>query len=256
MDINIFTLVAQIINFLILVGLLWYFLFGRIVRAMNEREEKITSRIEEAEKRKSEAEEEKKSYQDKKEELESQREDILKEAKEKAEEKRKQLVEEAREEVEERKNEWQQSLQNQKESFLSELRQRAGKEIYTAVRKVLNELANQDVEKKVVDVFIKKIHQLDESKQKEISEVVQESDESAVISSAFELSDETRKNLTEVIRNQFGSDIELEFETSSDLILGVEFKVNDYRIAWNLENYLDRLEERLSEELGEESEEE
>jgi F-type H+-transporting ATPase subunit b len=42
------TVVAQIINFLILVYLLKRFLYGPIVQAMNEREERIREEIEQA----------------------------------------------------------------------------------------------------------------------------------------------------------------------------------------------------------------
>ena len=53
-----FTIIAQIVNFLILMVLLKIFLYDRIVRAMEEREEKIRSRLQEAENTKTEAERE------------------------------------------------------------------------------------------------------------------------------------------------------------------------------------------------------
>ena len=40
MQIDWFTLLAQIVNFLLLVWLLKHFLYGRVVRAMDEREAK------------------------------------------------------------------------------------------------------------------------------------------------------------------------------------------------------------------------
>jgi F-type H+-transporting ATPase subunit b len=52
MLIDWFTVVAQIINFLILVALLKHFLYGRIIKAMDQREERINSRLEEAKKKK------------------------------------------------------------------------------------------------------------------------------------------------------------------------------------------------------------
>ena len=58
MLIDWFTVLAQIINFLVLVYLLKRFLYGRIIRAMDERERKIALRLEEAQGRKEEAEQE------------------------------------------------------------------------------------------------------------------------------------------------------------------------------------------------------
>ena len=39
--INWFTVIAQIINFLVLVGLLKYFLYGRILQAIEKRDQQI-----------------------------------------------------------------------------------------------------------------------------------------------------------------------------------------------------------------------
>ena len=49
MLIDVFTVIAQIVNFLILVYLLKRFLFHRIIKIMDEREDQITGRMQEAE---------------------------------------------------------------------------------------------------------------------------------------------------------------------------------------------------------------
>ena len=84
MLIDWFTVVAQIVNFLILVGLLKYFLYGRIIRAMDQREERIAARLAEAQQREQEAKEERQHYQARKEELEKQKGGILAQAREEA----------------------------------------------------------------------------------------------------------------------------------------------------------------------------
>ena len=62
MLINWFTVVAQIVNFLILVFLLKYFLYDRVIRAMDQREQRIQQRLQEAEEKKQEAEQEAEAY--------------------------------------------------------------------------------------------------------------------------------------------------------------------------------------------------
>ena len=57
MQIDWFTVVAQIVNFLILVWLLKKFLYGPIIRAMDDRERRIASRLEEANARERQAQE-------------------------------------------------------------------------------------------------------------------------------------------------------------------------------------------------------
>ena len=50
-----FTVLAQMINFLVLILILKHFLYGPILRAVQEREDKITSRMEGAEQARREA---------------------------------------------------------------------------------------------------------------------------------------------------------------------------------------------------------
>jgi F-type H+-transporting ATPase subunit b len=82
--INWFTIIAQIVNFLILVILLKYLLYDRIVSAMDERERKIRERLESAEKKQEEAENRKQELQAERRSLEDQRQGILAEARKEA----------------------------------------------------------------------------------------------------------------------------------------------------------------------------
>ena len=69
MIIDWYTIMFQIVNFLILVFLLRYFLYGPIIRAMDEREQTIMQREEKAAAQKLEAENETRSYHQKSEKL-------------------------------------------------------------------------------------------------------------------------------------------------------------------------------------------
>ena len=65
MQFDLFTFIAQIINFIILVAVLWKILFKRIIKAMDEREANIRSDIEVAEEKKREAQVEYETYREK-----------------------------------------------------------------------------------------------------------------------------------------------------------------------------------------------
>ena len=66
MQIDYFTTLAQMVNFLILVLLLKHFLYAPVLKLMDERERVITSRLEEVEEKKRAAEEEAEAYRKKK----------------------------------------------------------------------------------------------------------------------------------------------------------------------------------------------
>ena len=56
MLIDWFTVIAQIVNFLILVALLKHFLWGRLVRVIDDREQRVATQVAEAEKKNKTAE--------------------------------------------------------------------------------------------------------------------------------------------------------------------------------------------------------
>ena len=78
MPINWFTVVAQAINFLILVWLLKRFLYKPILHAIDEREKGIATQLAEAEAKKNEAQKERDDFQHKNQEFDQQRAVLLK----------------------------------------------------------------------------------------------------------------------------------------------------------------------------------
>jgi len=69
MQIDWITVVAQIVNFLVLVWLLQRFLYGPITRAMKNREKRIENRLTEARQERNEAEDEAEAYRQKQRQL-------------------------------------------------------------------------------------------------------------------------------------------------------------------------------------------
>src|SRR5450432_2377938 len=96
MPIDWFTVVAQVVNFLILVWLLKRFLFKPILRAIDEREKGIAAQLADAEAKNAESQKERADFQHKKEAFDQQRAALLKKATDEATAERQRLLEEAR----------------------------------------------------------------------------------------------------------------------------------------------------------------
>ncbi len=245
-QIDFITLSAQIINFLVLVLLLRHFLYKRIINVMNEREAGIASRLKEAEQKRKEAEQEAESYRKQKQELLDKREGMVAEIRKEVEAVRKDLTNKARDEVEESKARWYEAIERQKDSFLTDLRRRAGEEVYTVARRTLHDLANEELEQHIIDTFIKRLQNMEEDEKKALKELYQKPQQEFVIKSAFEIPEKMRRSIQEVLREQINGDVRLQFKTSPDLICGVELDAYGMRITWSLDSYLDSLEEDLS----------
>lgn len=247
-QIEFFTLIAQVINFLILVLLLRHFLYKRILNAVNEREKRIASRLEEALQKKKEAEEEAESYRKIKQELLDKREEMLAGIREEALALRKDLIKKARDEVQESKARWYEDLDLQKVLFMTDLRRRTGEEIYAIARHALHDLANEDLEHHMINTFIKRLQNMKEDEEEAVRTFDQEQE--ILIKSAFEIPEKIRLSIQEVLRGQTGSNLKIRFWTAPDLICGVELEAGGMKIIWSLNSYLDSLEEELSKMLG------
>jgi F-type H+-transporting ATPase subunit b len=243
------TLIAQIVNFLILVWLLKRFLYGPIIRAMDQREEKIASRLKDAKAKQENAESEAEAFRKKTQELDAQREQLLAQAKQDADAHRKELMQKAREEVDALQARWRDVVAHQKRAFLQDLRQRAAQQTLAVARRALGDLAGADLEARIVEAFLARLEALPDDEWAALARPSTDEDEErvVVVRSAFELPDAARQRLQGIVRSHVGDDAQIRHETSFDLIAGIELRGQGRRIAWSLASYLDALEEAAAE---------
>ena len=252
MIIDWYHVIFQIINFLIIVFLLRRFLYGPIIRAMDEREQKIVEREETAAAREEKANKEKDEYRQKSEELEEQEEEILEKATQDAEKEKKELLDKARSEVEETRQRWEESLEREKESFVAELRRRIGSQACSIARRCLEDLADARLEELIWNLFLQKLAKLPDAETKELEKALQAEDGGAELLSAFEAPDskieELKKSLTELLPGIKDAPA-IKTKKDQSLVCGIELQAGGYRVAWNIENYLDDLEDELLKDL-------
>lgn len=242
MEIDLFTFVIQIFNFLLLVVLLRLVLYKPIINAMNEREAKIAQRLKEAEEKRAEAEAEAESYRQQRAELAARRQALIDEAKNEAAAQREELLSKARADADAARQRWQQALEQEKIMFLRELRQRSGEQVLAVARRVLSEMANADLEARIVSVFIDRLHALDDSELSALRETANKESETLIVRSAFPLKDDQRAALIDAVRDVLGTQSEPQFAIAEGLIGGIELRIEGHEIRWSIASYLAELE--------------
>ena len=252
MQIDWFTFGAQIANFLILVWLLRRFLYGPITSAMAEREQRIADQFEEARQKQEEAEAQIAEYHRKQEELETAREERLAEVEAAARERRREMIEEARAEVDRLDEQWTDALRRERADFLQELTRRVGREMLDLIRRALRDLADADLEHRLVRVFLDRLRDLEASRAEALTDAVRARPTDVVVRTAFDLGDEQRRALTDTLRAVTDVEAEPSFEREADLGLGVEIRAGGHKVAWSLDSYVARLEERVRARLDDE----
>lgn len=253
MNIDWFVVIAQIFNFLVFVFLLKRFLYKPIVQSMDLREAKIENRLAEAAAKVEDAGRLAESYQQQIRELAGKREQLLAEARAEADALRKDLLQKVREEVAESQAKWHETLRQQRDLFLRGLRQRAGKQVCIIAGRALSDLAGADLNRAIMDNFLHRIRSMNQETREQLTGAIRNAEGEVLLRSAFELEQEEKQQAVVSLRENLLERIEVRFETSPDLICGVELKAHDYQMSWNLEHYLQSLEEDFIKALEEEA---
>lgn len=241
MDIDWFTVIAQIINFLILVWLLKRFLYKPVLNAIDEREKTIASQLEEAANKKREARQERETYIQKNEEFDRVHATQLEEARKRIEDETKRLYEEARQETSALRLKLEESLKQQGQELKETVKRKTKEEVFAISAKVLADLANVGLEGQMMTVFIEKIRALTETEQNEFRKALQENGGPIRILSVFEPSPQLKHQLEQAITDTTGITADFEYVLEPELVSGIMLETTDFQLSWSIDSYLESL---------------
>jgi len=151
------TLIAQIVNFLILVGILTKFAYKPLMQALEERQHKITDSIESAERERQEAEQLKLDYQRQLAEARAQAQAIVEKAEKLAEEAKEQILKEARLESARILKTVQAEVARERELALAQLKGEVVALSMAAAAKIIEKNMTNETNATLVSSFIEKL---------------------------------------------------------------------------------------------------
>lgn len=251
MLIDWFTIIAQVFNFLILVWLMKRFLYKPILNAIDAREKRIADELASADKKKAEAQKESDEFKHKNEEFDKQRAALLSKATQDAQTERQKLMDEARKAADVLSAKRQESLRNDAKNLNQAISLRTQQEVFAIARKTLRDLSTTTLEECMTGVFIRRLQGMDSQTKNGLLNVLKTSSQSGTVRSAFDLAEGQRAAIQNALNVSFSADIHLKFETTPDLIGGIEFTSNGQRLAWSIADYLKSLEKGVDELLKE-----
>jgi len=251
MLIDWFTIIAQALNFLILVLLMKRFLYKPIIHAIDAREKRIAKELSDADARKSEAEKEHEMFQKKNDAFDRQRDDLLGKAKDQAQAERQRLLDEARLAAADLSFKRQEALRNEEQVLHQAITRRAQQEVFAIARKALTDLAGTSLEKRMAEVFTLRLRKMDGKAKAVLAEALATAPDPAIVRSAFELPAEQRNAIQNAFNKTFAAETPVRFEIAPDLISGIELTTNGQKVAWSIAEYLASMENGVSELLQE-----
>lgn len=247
MLIDWFTVIAQVINFLILVWLLKRFLYRPILNAIDAREKRIAAKIADAEAKEAEAQKQREAYERKNQLFDQQRNAHMNEVLEAAKAERAQLLDAARQESEDLRARLQQALRNEQHSLDDDLSRRAREEVFAIARKTLTDLAGTSLEQRMTEIFLDRLRELNTAQITELKSAFKISSDALRVRTAFKLSAQQRATIESVIGDMLGTENPVEFDIVPDLVSGIEISCNGRKIAWSIADYLGSLAKRVDE---------
>lgn len=246
MLIDWFTVFAQVVNFLVLVYLLKRFLYQPILQAIDERENRIATQLQEAAAQQAAADEQHQQFDRLNAALKQHKESLLAAAQSEAEAEQQRLLDEARQAYDELRTRLQDSLVKEQARLSVELRKQVQQETFSIARKTLADLANVPLEAQIMAVFIEKLQALGTSTIAQLSAALQSANHPLVVRSTFAISAEQQARIAQVVKSLINDKTTLEFQTGKEEVGGIELSANGYKIGWNITDYLDALEKRVA----------
>jgi len=246
MSIDGFTLIAQVINFLVLVWLMKRFLFKPILRAIDAREKRIALALANAEEKEAEALQEKIKYKHKNEQFDQQRIQLLGKATDEANAERQRLLVEARQASDEFSAKRQEAWRREQQSMTDEIIRRTRDEVFAISRKTLTDLANMSLEERMVDVFRCHLENLSDEAKAGLAKTLQASSTSVLVRSTFPLPPAQQGAIQKTLIETFSAQFNVSFETEPELISGIELSTDGHKFTWSIQKYLSSLEQCFS----------
>ena len=235
------TVSFQIINFLLLIVLLKRFLYGPIIDAMDKREQQVAARLAEAVKKEKIATERAADLAREQENFAKTRESLLLQVKEEVEEWKNNALDHLQVEVDEKRNSWKSVIAAEQKHFLQKLKRIINRNVFVIAKKALADLADEELEARLIKNFIAKIGQ----KEPALDALPSASSSQIRCTTGFVLSTLQKEKLEMAFKPFVHEGGEMSYAQDRDLGFGLKLYSEDQKWEWNLDRYLSDLETEI-----------
>ena len=247
MLIDWFTVIAQAVNFLLLVWLMKRFLYQPILKALDAREKRIAAELADADAKEAEAVKARDEFKRRNEEFDRQRDTMLSKATEEAAKERSRLFDAVRRDADSMRDKLQDQLGSEYRNLHDEFALRTRAEVFAIARKTLADLAGESLEERMTNVFIVRLKNLDSGERKNLADLLVSPETPVLIRSAFGLAPAQQAAIEDAVRSTLATKAPVRFEIVPDLIGGIELILHGHKVAWSIADYLASLEKDVNE---------
>jgi len=241
MSIDWITVIAQIVNFLVLIWLLKRYLYRPILNGIDAREAEIADRMLAATHAEEKAEAAEARYLDEIATLHANESAMTDTARQKAEAARDVLLADAHEMFEKERKDWDAHLKQEGHKYIAELHKIGAEALLSLTRKVLGDLADETLEERIVAHVVTQLAPMSEDLRNAAGGLAK-----AVATTRDPLPKAARKKL-EADLQDIVPNVTLRFETDTAQSPGLILRMGGAQVAWTVDTYIDGLNALLDE---------
>lgn len=250
MLIDWFTVIAQALNFLILVWLLKRYLYQPVLNAISAREQRIAMQLADAASKQAAATSERDEFDRKNKEFDAQRALLLAKASEEAKLEQQRLLEQARKDADALRARLEDAMHSEQQILSGELARRTCDEVFAIARKVLADLGSASLEDAMLHVFIERLRALSDPDRKLLAAAGAAAAGTVVVRSAYDLPAQQRGAIEQAVTEICGAAARPSYQTVPGLISGVELSANGRKLAWSIADYLGALQKSVGDSVA------
>jgi F-type H+-transporting ATPase subunit b len=233
-----FTVGAQALNFLILVWLLKRYLYRPVLAAIDAREKAVAKKIADAAAHETQAQVAGEALRKRNEAFDQERAGLLRKATDEGAAERQRLMESARQDTQLLRSKLTLALDAERAELGHQLSLRTQAEVFAVARKALSDLAGASLEERIIEVFIGRLAGTHADAAPGGITGATGPARVALVRSAFEPAPAAQGRVEAAVRERLGANVAVRFETSPELICGVELRVDGEKLAWSVADYL------------------
>ena len=247
MGIDLVTLIAQIINLLVLIWLLKRFLYRPVLNMIKERQELIDEQINRAKQVKQNALAEEAEYQKKVAAFDAERNEMFKQMQNQVDDLREKLTLEAKQDVAHLRQAWKNELEQEKQAFDISIQNAIVQNFKLFASDALKDMAGVELNALVIKKFKERVEKMPVAQRDQIIQNASSAKQITVLTDT-RLDTPVKEDLQKFLISTFDlkkQPVKINFKVDENLICGIQVQAGEQVTSWNLQNYLEAFENNM-----------
>ncbi|NOZ25264.1 MAG: hypothetical protein GXO94_04125 [Nitrospirae bacterium] len=245
---NPWTFIFEVVNFVVVVYILYRVLFSPVRDILRQREREIKTVRDDIERTRREVDGLKERYEEGLEKLEKVKAGYLEDARVEALKERERIMREAMQEIDTERKKTVRLIRQEKLRALEEMRERVVSVAVEMAGRLLSDVSDDFLQERLLRMMTERLAHLPEEELRRLNETVRDGTCTAEVHSAAQLSSEQTEEIKSTLRNILKCSVDLVERRDPSLIAGVRLKIDGHVLDGTLRGNLDAAAEKLKEE--------